>query len=192
MKYPAPIMAERAQGASSFRQVIWVMVRELRRYTLGDLYASLPKVNRATVREYTMCLYRGGFVAREPLTGRGVSTPYIFTLVNDIGLVAPRLNKQGVLLPDSNQQRMWRAMKILKKFPLPELIACASTDGRPVTENAAYDYLKHLRHAQYVTLTGERYVLVVYTGGGAPMVQRTKVLFDPNIGKAICLETIKD
>ena len=194
MIYPAPEMAAIASSASGFRQSIWLKVRELQRYTSAQLYASLPNINRETIREYNLCLYRAGFVTRENRGKKSIFEPHEYLLVNDIGYVAPRVNKKGEVLPESNQLRMWRAMRVLKTFTIIELVACANADpeAKPVTEIAAYDYLKHLRHAQYVTLAGDVYRLVKMTGGAAPMVQRTKVLFDPNIGKVICLENIQD
>ena len=178
---------------SQGRQAVWDAVRSLKEFTSTQLAQRAYPTSVHVVSDYRLCLLRGGYIA---ITDEAKGQKQ-YALVKDVGFIAPRLNKKGEILPDNKQLLMWRAMKILKNFTACELALFASTKEQTVSAVAAMDYLKHLRVAGYVCADGAQgekysYKFVKNTGGHAPMVQRTKVLYDPNLGKVVCLEPLED
>ncbi|VVE59861.1 hypothetical protein PCA31118_00040 [Pandoraea captiosa] len=199
-----PVEMEMVGGKGS-RQRIWETIRTLRdgftRYTLSRR----AKVDDATARTYLLSLEKGGFIAQANDAGRCEEKHY--RLVKDCGLEAPRLNRAGEPVTQGRgQEQMWRTMRILgADFTYLELAGFASTADAEVSPTAARDYLKHLAKAGYVLVVSKgqgrgkggipsRYRLAPgkYTGPRPPMVQRTKALYDPNLGKVVWHEEIND
>jgi hypothetical protein len=89
---------------------------------------------------------------------------------------APHLDKEGKPFPETDQQRMWRGLRMMKACTAVDLATAVS-----VKESVAYTYLKMLTHAGYVTKSGDQYRLVRQHGPLAPMIQRVKQVYDPNL-----------
>ena len=65
---------------------------------------------------------------------------HVYALVRDCGVDAPRVRKDGSIVPQSGRERMWRAMRIIGDFHLVELTKYASQGGPPVSESEARGY----------------------------------------------------
>lgn len=199
-----PVEMEMVGGKSS-RQRIWEAIRSMSesftRYTLSRR----AKVDDLTAQTYLLSLDKAGYIAQVNVTGMCEVKEY--RLVKDCGLEAPRIDRSGrPVVQGQGQEQMWRTMRIMgRDFTAFELAGFASMGGVAVTPVTARDYIKHLHRAGYVSLTVKgpgrgnggptsRYRLVPskYTGPRPPMIQRTKSVYDPNLGKVVWTEEISD
>jgi len=177
-------------GDKNDRQAVWEVIRALgkngTKFTLKDIGKKMQwaaQDNRLFT--YLRCLEKGGYL-------EVVKKPYqenIYTLLIDKGIDAPRLKYDGTKVTQGiGREQMWRTMRILKTFSAKDLSVSASSDDHTVKLAEAKDYCHHLRKAGY--LKGgpkEGYVFLVsrYTGPRPPKIQRTKSVFDPNLGKVV-------
>ncbi len=199
------------QGATGHElphEAIWVAIRQLRAFTTRELCSRLVKnkvsgVNDDTIKAYLQRLAFGGYISREPLEDdnrikRMQNAGYRYTLVNDCGVEAPRLNADGKeTLQGRGTENMWRTMKALKSFDYRELANASSTERVSVAPATAKRYLMHLSAAGYLievkpatSNTPARYTLRASknTGPKPPMVQRTHHVYDPNLKKIMWRE----
>lgn len=192
---PVHMVAAAADGKPYGRRAVWQAVRELHVFTAMDVRLRIPHVKGSLVDDYLALLVRGGFVERGPMVkgmGLGCGKVRQFTLLRDVGVEAPRLKKDGSPVPPTAQQHMWLAMKILGTFTVQDLLSSAATDHVPVHLHSAELYVSHLHTAGYlVKINAQAYMLVNNTGGLAPMIQRTKCVFDPNLNKIMWHEDIE-
>ena len=181
-------------GGKSPRQRVWEKIREMKRFNLDDLVKALPgTINRSTTRSYVKALVAGGFIHWQP----NHPVKYVdYVLIKDNGVEAPRLRRDGgIVIQGRGQENMWRTLRTLNHtVGYFELSALASTDEHPVSPNAARDYLGNLHHAGYVNKVADKYHLLPKknTGPRPPMIQRTKQVYDPNLGKVVWTETKGD
>ncbi|KZE34156.1 hypothetical protein [Crenobacter luteus] len=189
-------------GGKGTRQRCWEAIRARRDgFTLLDI-AHKAAADIATTKTYLQALEKGGFIEvgnRE----RGGHDEKHYRLAKDNGLEAPRLTRDGQPVTQGRaQEQMWRTMRIMGgDFNYQELAALASTSEVAVSPVAARDYLKHLAHAGYVTVVAQgkgrgaggvanryRFNPGRYSGPRPPMVQRTKSVYDPNLGRVVWQE----
>lgn len=100
---------------------------------------------------------------------------------------APRVRRDGTIVPEAGQERLWRAMKILKKFTVAELCgATACIHSLPVPVSTAERYLSHLVRVKICSKNEAReYRLIKSLGGAAPKILQTKAVYDPNSNRII-------
>lgn len=186
---PAHIEVAKAAGRPYGRRAVWLAIRELGTFTQAELRLSIPHVNKHVVKEYVAALIKAGYVApgqmiTAPTKWHSAGRVRQYALIRNTGVDAPRLKKDGTEMPPTAQQHMWTAMKIIGWFTPAELAGGASTAEVQVSLEAAKDYVKHLHASGYLQKSAGKgvtsYRLINDTGGMAPMVQRTKVVFDPN------------
>jgi hypothetical protein len=198
-------------GKPRGRQAVWETIRKLKTFTLRELAEACP-VERGTIRTYLICLERGGYIRRsgtKPAPGGYSRIPYawspsiVFDFARDVGIEAPRLRKDGTPCTQGNmREQMWRTMKILPSFTPQDLAIAASLEEAAVSVDDAKDYIKHLCRAGYLILVraatggkGQPQALYRFnkarnSGPKAPMVQRVKSVFDPNLGKIVWHEEV--
>lgn len=189
-------------GGKSPRQRIWEALRCKGESSIIALAAATDNETEA-VRSYIRALLNGGFV--------DVATPHkrasyvVYRLVKNIGVDAPRLRPDGTLSSHGAAlDAMWRTMRILKRdFSSEELANMASTDDCVISRETATHYVRHLHAAGYLQLVkGEvygkqrspaRYILKPSrdTGPRAPIVERTRCVYDPNLGEIVWHEEIE-
>lgn len=195
---PVNIRAESAQGKPYGRQGAWQVMREMKIFTLPELRQRMPRLSKDSLQRFVSALCKGGILARRDMVKvsciiDGKARQY--ELVKDLGVEAPRLKDDGTPLPPTGQQNMWLALKIVGAVTPAELAAYASTLETAVTEPTAETYLRHLHAAGYlvISLRGGMalYRLIKDTGGFAPMIQRTKVVFDPNLQRVMWHEDME-
>lgn len=176
-------------GGVSPRQRIWEAIRRLRRFSFDELRGELPgAINRATIRSYLKDLEAASHVAPVTIDGRPG-----WQLIRDAGLDAPRVRKDGTTVTQGlAQEQMWRTLRMLGGEHTPrQLAAHASTPEVRVTEAAAADYLGWLTRAGYLNRSGKgrkakyRLIPAKWTGPRAPMIQRVKQVYDPNVGRVV-------
>lgn len=184
------------KGRSNGRQAMWEAMRRLKRFTFHDVAAACAGETR-TARSYIEALMNGGYVIEiEPQPRLVIKRR--FELVKDIGAEAPRLQPNGApCIQGLAREQMWRSMKLLLDFTWRDLAVTSGTEVVPVTEMNARDYIKHLYAAGYLQMTSPglptaparyRFIKAMNTGPKPPMVQRTKVIFDPNLGRIMWQE----
>jgi hypothetical protein len=197
-------------GHATHRDAIWAAMRELREFDNSDIEhavngvrptAGAVNTNRVspdTIRTYATGLHAAGYLE---LIGSGFSTtngrqlPNRWKLVNDVGIDAPRVTRDGKeVTQGKGRENMWKAMKILKSFNWRELQAHASTSEHPIKDEEVKDYIKHLYKARYLILTQPskpgtpahyRLLPSRYTGPKSPMIQKVKQVYDPNLCKVV-------
>lgn len=198
-RVPADVEAARAAGRLPGRRGVWAAIREMGTFTRQDLRMAVPHVRQHVVHEYLAALIRSGRVAAGPMVpgwSRGDGKVRRYTLIRDTGVDAPRLRKDGSELPPTAQQLMWEAMRILGEFTAHSLAASASTGEVAVPVGTAASYIRHLRAAGYLGARacdggGGIYRIAHDTGGLAPLIQRTKVVFDANLNRVMWHEDIE-
>ena len=142
------------------------------------------------MKEYVQCLDAGKYVLLEEGN---------VSLIHNSGHLAPRVNKEGKVIVTA-RDNMWRTMKMLESFNAESLARHATTENCPVSTVDAKSYVGHLARAGYLQIvcaskpgTKALYTLkpAMRTGPHAPMVQRTKVVFDPNLQRIVWHEGIE-
>lgn len=207
----APHLATLRCGVAP-RQRIWDTVRKAPDIAGGGFTCSdicrAAKVEVSQAREYLAGLVAAGYLGRKDPDRRGAEARY--WLVRDAGIEAPRVRRDGTPVTQGlGQEQMWRTLRLLTgDTNARELAAHASTAATPVAESAAKDYLSTLHTAGYLDCTATanatgagsvqaRYRLKRAPHGHAPgprppMVCRTRVVFDPNLGTVVWAPTITE
>ena len=184
-------------GGKGPRQKIWEAIRAMGTEAEWDKYtiARRADVEDQTVGTYIQALVKGGIVVETCREKHGnVAQKVCYRLAIDKGLDAPRLRRDGSpVVQGLSQEQMWRTLRMMNADTnFRELAAHASTPGVPVSPAAASDYIQVLYHAGYLTQTRAggpakpaRYKLKKNTGPRPPMLCRTRVLYDPNVGEVV-------
>ncbi|SDK30802.1 hypothetical protein [Billgrantia gudaonensis] len=189
----------KAPGPKGDRQAMWEAIRALHAdgqdITVRDVWLVISHdAPKGRVRDYLMGLEKAGYLKRSDAPR--VSGTYVhYTLVRDIGVEAPRVRRDGSEpMAGRGREQLWRTLKIIGEFTAAQLADAASTPAVPIAEHTARDYCYFLRDAGYLSVTREaspgvpeRYRLMPsrWTGPLAPMIQRTKQLYDPNTGEVV-------
>ncbi|MBI2313544.1 MAG: hypothetical protein HYU77_13675 [Betaproteobacteria bacterium] len=193
-----PIHIE-AAGKLTPRERVWAEIRRRREFALMEI-EDHTRVEITTIRSYLEALERGGYIT--PVTGshgsRKVRNPVghfqagRWRLVKDIGHQAPRVTAEGEPVTQGQaNERMWRAMRILREFDYRELAYSAATEDSPIRPHTAKTYVIYLARAGYLqcvqpakpgTPARHRLIPSKFSGPRAPMIQRVKQVYDPNLG----------
>jgi len=177
-------------GAYTLRPQIWIVIRGLHRaglaMTPADIRALLvapPPKALEIIRTYLRALEAAAIVERI-----GDPAMPLYRLLRDEGVEAPRVRQDGSRVTmGQGREAMWRTMRILQRpWSVPELVAHASTETHPVALQEAEDYTQRLCRAGYLQRTAPRTYRLIqarYTGPQPPQIQRTKAIWDKNLGK---------
>jgi hypothetical protein len=211
---PAPLEnnAPNPQG----RERAWSAIRALGEFTIGEL-EERSRLNMSTLRNYVLALERAHYLEKirneRPvylLSGitSGAFPRVRWRLVRDVGVEAPRVRQDGSDCPvGRKREQMWRTMRILREFDYRDLAINASTDAALVHERDAKHYIRYLARADYLIrvkpgkpgnkpgagiLARYRLLPMRYTGPRAPMIQRARVVYDPNLGVTVDSNTWKN
>lgn len=195
-------------GGKGSRQRAWEAIRRHAGAFTCYQIARKAKADDETVYTYLISLERGGFLEGRFDKDAPIGTEKTWMLVRDNGVEAPRLTKEGKPVAQGlGTESMWRSMRIISEFSASELAAHACASGVKVAENTAKTYLGFLKAAGYVTVVAParskgigkgaiqaRYRLAKgkYTGPRPPMIQRTKSVYDPNLGRVVWQEEEKN
>ena len=185
--------ADRA-GPYGSREAAWAAMRRLGRFTVRQVTEE-TRLGQDTVRDYVRGLEAAGYLKRVGTTDvghPGAPRAVVYELVRDVGVEAPRVRKDGTPVHmGRGREQMWRTMKVLGEFSARDLAVHASTEDCPVSLEDAKHYVRYLAKAGYlVPLTrgrAVRYRLLPSknTGPRAPMIQRVRQVYDPNLGRVV-------
>ncbi len=170
------------------REAIWAAIRELREFTIFDL-AGMADVLEKTVKDYLDGLRRAGFVENvgSIRSFGGGAGRALYRLIHDPGVDAPRVRRDGTILPEAGRDRLWRCMRILRDFSITDLVVQASLPEAPVAAGEAEFYCLYLARAGYLVELepNRRYQFLpsAYTGPRAPMIRRVREVVDANTGE---------
>lgn len=166
------------------RQAIWEALRRLdgRSATTRELRdETLLTID--SVRDYLTGLAAAGYVERQAAESTRPGSPITWRLVRDIGVEAPRVRRDGTpVTQGQKRENLWQAMRILRSFTPRELAVGARTPECMVGVTEAAEYCRYLHMAGYLTRRGGAYQMhaTAFTGPRAPMIQRTRRVWDPN------------
>lgn len=193
-------------GGKGPRQRVWEAIRRMRGAEFDLLDVNPGDVPRETVRDYVLSLTRADYLEAVGACG-GPHDRRRYRLANDAGLEAPRVRRDGTHVTQGlAQEQMWRTLRRhTGDVNARELAAHAGTSAAPVSPVAAADYLRNLHTAGYLAVTAEgrgagrggvaaRYRLRAdsNTGARAPMVCRSRAIYDPNLGRIVWLEPVTE
>jgi hypothetical protein len=197
----ARIPGQRAQRPG--REGVWDAIRRGRRFTVADLQGE-TRLGVDSIRDYLHGLQAAGYIRslgpdtrREQRTSRRANEflPTLYELVGDPGPDAPRLRRDGSEVTQGRgRDHMWRTAKMLGAFDARDLAVHASTEDCTVSEADAKYYCAYLARAGYLAvvepggparLARYRFLVTRNTGPRAPMVQRVRQVFDPNLGRVV-------
>lgn len=176
------------QALVDARAAVWAALRVVRETDYGEL-SKLSRQPKYLVEDYVRGLVKAGIVAALDLRDGPLDKPRrVFRLAKDFGVDAPRVRKDGTLLPPPGRQRMWRCMGILKEFSALDLALASSLPEAAVALREAEYYCRWLAKGGYLRpTTPGRYLAVpaMRHGPRAPMIQRVRRLLDPNTGEIV-------
>lgn len=145
-------------------------------------------IDERTINSYLLGLVAGGYLNEELHGGPRVHA--IYSLERDVGVHAPRVDRHGrEVTQGAATAQLWNGMRRLKRFDYRDLVAATATR---VAVWTAKNYCGLLHKAGYLSLDipskpgmPARYNFVRDTGPRAPMIQRVKHVYDPNLGKVV-------
>lgn len=176
---------------STGREAVWAAIREMKTFTVSDLNRKTGE-HKETIRDYLKGLCAAGILEiigkTASLSGHpGAFQRFSYRLSNDVGVDAPRVRRDGTILPEMGRDRLWRVMRIQKEFSITDLVVLASLEEAPIAESEAGFYCLCLARAGYLyeIEPNKRYRFLpsTYTGPKAPMVRRVREVVDANTGE---------
>jgi hypothetical protein len=167
-----PVHLTAAGPAPQGREAVWASIRTLKRFTIAEA---------------------AGYLACEGSARRFAERTFV--LVRDVGVEAPRVRRDGTEVTQGRaREQMWRTMKIVGEFSVKDLAVHASTEAVPVDAEDAKSYVHYLHLAGYLRqvqpgVPGQparyRFIKARNTGPKAPMVQRVRQVWDPNVKQLV-------
>ncbi|MXS82242.1 hypothetical protein [Nitrosomonas oligotropha] len=176
-------------GGKTKRQRIWDLIRATGGSTFEASEVTPGDIHRETSKCYLESLVRGEYLGCNLI---GNSKQYF--LINDAGIEAPRVTKQGdKVTQGQGNEALWGAMQALGSFNTRVLAEMAG-----VMETTVKSYCKMLSCAGYLTVDkkgkgmgsggiGTQYRLLTskVNGPRPPMITRLKAVYDPNIHEIV-------
>lgn len=170
------------------REFLWEMILKKREFTISELQTECM-LDKSTIYQYIRLLEKAGYVElKERGNKKGKENRY--SLIKPVS-EPPRVREDGSLVTQGiGRQNMWRTMRIRKVFTLDDLVALSSTEHK-VSPEEAETYMKFLEKAGYIKNTDGKsrpkaaYRLIKDTGPKAPMIQRIKRVWDPNLREVV-------
>lgn len=187
-------------GGKGGRQRLWEAIRKKRDdFTVIDV-AAKADADIDTAKTYLRSLTKAGII--EVIQEASGHTEKRWKLAVDKGIEAPRLTRDGKPVTQGlANESMWRTMRMIRDFTFHELAALASSSEVTVATETAKAYVKHLSAAGYLIPvtkghgkgaggipTRYRFNPARNSGPRPPMIQRTKTVYDPNLGKVVWQE----
>lgn len=197
-----PIHLEQ-QGGKGNRQRIWEAIRARRDGFTAEELVSVTGTDLAAARSYLQGLLKAEVIGYQDAEYRDQASAQFINrslrLLKDNGSEAPAIRRDGAThRAGMGTEAMWRTLRILGEATAEELATMASA-AVPTTTQTAKSYLKWLVKAGYVQQSRSqgrvaryRMIPAKYTGPRPPMIQRTKAVYDPNLGQVVWAESPED
>lgn len=195
-------------GGKTPRQRAWEAIRQRRDGFVPDDIVEHGDVTKDIVRDFLQVLEVGGYI--EVVSEEKINTLCVkrtYRLIRDNGAEAPRLTKTGEeVTQGGGNEAMWgtlRRMFKMESVDYRQLAAFAGTQRNPISEQSAKTYMLALASAGYLqcvqpAVKGRKALPARYrlnhamdTGRRAPMIQRTKTVFDPNLNMIVWQEKME-
>lgn len=188
---PTPEMHELKTSVPRGFDGFWLIIRALDADGPWTTAMVVERTNvlHQSVGDFVVRLVKGGYAACVGEEPNGKLHPIKRYRLRQTPSEAPRLRRDGSECLPTRQEQMWRAMRALAQFDYRELAFAASTDTVAVSPVAARDYIARLSHAGYLTTVRAakpgtpaiwRLRPAMNTGPLAPLVMRTKFVWDAN------------
>ncbi|OEU69170.1 MAG: hypothetical protein BA863_03525 [Desulfovibrio sp. S3730MH75] len=165
-------------------------------FTLDAVYRKTNST-KVAVREYMGRLLKAGFIDVVSCEVDGIITRNYYRIAKR-SRFAPRVQKDGTILPPTKRDVMWRTMRMNKQFRPKDLVIWGSLPETELKLNDVKDYVKHLFKAGYLKTVGKpannispTYLLVKNTGPLPPKIQRVKQVYDPNLKQVVYRAEVK-
>ncbi len=170
------------------RELIWKVIRELKTFRVRDI-EDKTGVHERTILSYLQALTKSEILEKKKvnIAGHGSLTRTEYTLLKDLGVNTPRFNKKGINIEDTIQSKVWRAIRVTKKFSLKDMVATVSDEQTSPSPSAIERYLVSLKAAGYLAKkkNDKMYHLINNTGPRAPQIKKTKQVYDPNLKSVV-------
>jgi len=174
-------------SALQTREALWEAIRKFQGPFTSRQLRNETRCTVSQVSEYLKGLTAAGILTKE--RSRSTGQPHRYELANDVGVEAPRVRRDGsVVTQGRGREQMWETMRAMVRFSARDLHVFASTDEHSVALSEAAAYCNTLHQAGYLSKDREFYTLHRRTGPKPPMIQRTKAVFDPNLGEVVWRE----
>lgn len=177
------------RGNDHFWSVIMDRHRAGMAFSMRDVHAA-SDTDGGAVRDFVGRLEKAGLVERVAAAPLAVDTAYRPLVIQS---AAPRVRRDGSIIESQPATRcMWNLMRGpvgRGGFTYRDLVHWGRTDETPISANTAKSYIQMLRAAGYLmqvdpgkpgTPATWRLDPAMNTGPQAPMILRTKLVFDPN------------
>lgn len=177
----------------------WSKVRELLKergnFAVADLQALIgggqtPETTRGWLKSWVLAGY---------LEARSAGMCVAYVEGPRKTHATPRVRRDGTVLPEPGQERLWRAMKMLGTFTAHDIAAgSAAEDASPVPVTTARRYIGHLMGVGVLAPVGRstgpdaQWRLVRNLGGAAPKILQTKAIYDPNAKKILGAPKVRE
>lgn len=164
----------------------WEVIRSLDEtgeWTVADIVAR-SNVETRSVSQYVQGLREAGIAVMVGEVAGGPGFPAKRYRLQQRPIIAPRVRRDGTILPEQSIEIMWRCMKMLKVFTFEDLISSFDKD---VNASTCKNYMNDLCRAGVLARSIKggpgrptTYRLVKNVGARAPKVLLSKMVFDPN------------
>lgn len=165
------------------RDGVWAAIREQKTFTIKQI-ADRVGLPRWKSQMYIRPLQKAGYIER---LGNKAGHSFLYRLVKDIGKHGPEMTKAGNHQPPTGQQRMWVAMKVLKRFSHRDISLTAEVDNA-----TASHYCNTLKRACYLSQDGYGEIFCFNhqkdTGLYAPRLigkRKSLQVYDRNLNKIV-------
>ena len=173
------------RGHSAYWATICRLDREQGHWTISQV-AECSNGDSASVRDFVARLVRGGFAKLHHVTSLPKAAIPSYHLIDSTGPV-PRIRRDGTVLPEPQNQSMWRAMRMAKSFTCEFIARNTTTPEREVKQHVARRYMRELAAAGILVGDSKgcrgvhkQFRLKRDLGPLAPKVLRMHAVFDPN------------
>lgn len=172
----------------------WALIMDLGRsggtFSLSDIHRGTGTI-RQDIKGHVTRWVRSGHLERMDRGRYRLARP---------SREAPRVRRDGTELPETGRDRMWRAMKMLDLWTVPELSEETRTETLPpVPLPTARAYVADLAGVGIVQLLERKraprasvYRLIRNIGAAAPRILVAHVVYDPNSHTIIGPATAKE
>ena len=182
-------------NAHNNRQAVWTLIRSLRtQFSVADLRYEAA-LSTTSIRDYVTGLLNAGYLKKDGEREHNGRLATLYTLIKDVGIESPRVRKDGSAVTQGRGNHlMWRTMKVLGTFTANDLAINASLEDCQIKPTTAQGYCQHLNKAGYLIVaqggkSGDpsvyRLIPSKYSGPQAPMIQKIKQIYDPNLKQVV-------
>ncbi|UGA45981.1 hypothetical protein HU230_0008060 [Bradyrhizobium quebecense] len=185
---PANLPVRVPRGQEGYWQIICQLADTKGDFTINDV-DDQSNVGRGDIQVYVWSLSKAGFldIVR---AGKANRASTVFRLVKR-QRIAPRVRRDGSIIPATAQENLWTAIRTLKSFGLRELAFAATTEDVRPTYEGTKRYVMRLTDAGYLVITSPsggpkgatwRLKPSMNTGPKAPerRAVNADVMWDPN------------